>query len=338
MSVVQAVQPDITPLDRFGLTLSLAILLHAAAILGITFIEEDRSPARYNTMEIVLVQQSSKAPDDAKLLSQANLEGGGNVSEEINPSTPTPPPFPDITPEITAPPPVETQPPEPPAPAVTEIEAVEPEPIKQEIVETITVEEEKAPEPIVEKVEEPSKEQKIAEQAEQKTKKKEPAPKSEPIEKKEIVEKPPLPSATQLLTNSFKIASLSAQVRRKLEAKAERPKRKFISASTKEHNYAAYMEAWRSKVERVGNLNYPDEARRRKLSGSLVLDVALNPDGSINEITIRRSSGEKILDDAAVRIVELSAPFSPFPQNIKDETDILHIMRTWQFINNKGFR
>ena len=141
-----------------------------------------------------------------------------------------------------------------------------------------------------------------------------------------------------MLTNSFKIASLSAEIRRKIEAKAQRPKRKFISATTKEYKYAAYMEAWRSKVERVGNLNYPDQARQQKLSGSLVLDVALNADGSINEITVRRSSGESILDDAAVRIVELAGPYAPFPQHIKDETDILHIMRTWQFINNKGFR
>jgi protein TonB len=123
-----------------------------------------------------------------------------------------------------------------------------------------------------------------------------------------------------------------------MEAKAKRPRRKFISATTKEYKYAAYMEAWRSKVERVGNINYPEQARKQGLSGSLILDVALNPDGSINEITIRRSSGKKILDDAAIRIVELAAPYGAFPQHIKDETDILHIMRTWQFINNKGFR
>ena len=98
------------------------------------------------------------------------------------------------------------------------------------------------------------------------------------------------------------------------------------------------MEAWRSKVERVGNLNYPEEARKRKLSGSLVLDVALSPDGSINNITVRQSSGHKVLDDAAIRIVKLSAPFSPFPDAIQGETDILHIIRTWQFLKKGGFR
>ena len=337
MAATQAVQPIITPLDRFGLTLSLAILIHAAVILGITFIEEERSRARYNTMEIVMVQQSSPEPKEAEMLAQANLEGGGDIEEAVNPTTPIPAPFPDQQPEVTAPPPVEAQPPQPPETATAEMEVPEPEPVKQEIVETVTVEDERSPDPVIEKVEKPEEERKLTEQTAVKTEETKPVPKKTetPVVKK--VEKPPLPSATQLLTNSFKIASLSAEVRRKLEAKAKRPRRKFISATTREYNYAAYMEAWRSKVERVGNLNYPDEARRQKLSGSLVLDVALNADGSINEITIRRSSGEKILDDAAIRIVELAAPYSPFPQHIKDETDILHIMRTWQFINNKGF-
>ncbi len=97
------------------------------------------------------------------------------------------------------------------------------------------------------------------------------------------------------------------------------------------------MEAWRQKVERIGNLNYPDEARRRKLSGNLLLDVALNPDGSINEITLRRSSGERALDDAAVRIVKLAAPYAKFPDDIRKDVDILHIERTWQFLSGNRF-
>ena len=68
------------------------------------------------------------------------------------------------------------------------------------------------------------------------------------------------------------------------------------------------------------------------------LDVALNKDGTINEITLRKSSGEKLLDDAAIKIVELAAPFSPFPENIENQVDVLHILRTWQFINNRSFK
>jgi protein TonB len=85
----------------------------------------------------------------------------------------------------------------------------------------------------------------------------------------------------------------------------------------------------------VGNLNYPSEAKRRHLTGNLLLDVALNPDGSINGISIRRSSGQQILDDAAIRIVELSAPFAPFPPEIRADLDVLHITRTWKF-NESG--
>ncbi len=338
MAAAQPVDPIITPLDRFGLTLILAILIHALIILGITFIEEDRSHARYDTMEIVLVQQKSVEPKEADMLAQANLEGGGDIEEVSNPAAPMPAPFPDPKPEITTPPPVEAQPPQPPEPATTEAEEPEPSPVKKDIVEKIAVENAEDPDPFVEKVDTPSKEKQIAEVKELKTTETKSAKEIEQTRVKKTIKKPKTPSATELLTNSFKIASLSAEIRRKMEAKAKRPRRKFISATTKEYKYAAYMEAWRSKVERVGNLNYPDQARKQNLSGSLVLDVALNQDGSINEITIRRSSGEKILDDAAIRIVELAAPYGPFPQHIKDETDILHIMRTWQFINNKGFR
>ena len=146
------------------------------------------------------------------------------------------------------------------------------------------------------------------------------------------------PSAAELVTDSLRMAALSSAAEQQLETSANNPRRTFISANTHEYKYAAYMEAWRAKVERVGNLNYPEEARKNKISGQLVLDVALNPDGKINQITVRRSSGHKVLDDAAIRIVELAAPFAPFPDDIRKETDILHINRTWQFIDQSGFR
>ena len=338
MTAVQAVKPVITPFDRLGLTLSLAILIHALIILGISFIKEDRPRTRFDTMEIVLVQQKSPEPKEADMLAQASLEGGGEVEEMVNPAAPMPAPFPDPKPQITPPPPIEAEPPQPPEPATTEVEVPEPAPVKKEIVEKITVEDTTSDAPDIEKVEKPSKEKKVAETKDLKTTETKPTPEKEKTRVKKTIKKPKTPSATELLTNSFKIASLSAEIRRKMEAKAQRPRRKFISATTKEFKYAAYMESWRSKVERVGNLNYPEQARRQKLSGSLVLDVALNGDGTIHEITIRRSSGEKVLDDAAIRIVELASPYAPFPQHIKDETDILHIMRTWQFLNNKGFQ
>lgn len=327
-------KPLITPTDRFGLTFCLAVMAHGILVLGVTFAPEDIPPPRYETMEIILVQQQSDAPEDAKILAQVNLQGGGNVSEHMNPTTLLPAPFPQEKPEIAAPAPVESQPPAESAANAPEL-VTESEPEPAEVVEQLAVESTEADERLAEKVELKSEEAKSVEEIAEQQKP------EENVSDKKIPEKPempPTPSAMTLLTNSFKIASLSAEIRRKLQAKAERPRRKFISASTKEYKYAAYMEAWRLKVERVGNLNYPDAARKRKLSGSLILDVALNKDGSINQITVRRSSGHKILDDAAIRIVKLASPYSPFPTKIREETDILHITRTWQFLNSNKFR
>ncbi len=126
-------------------------------------------------------------------------------------------------------------------------------------------------------------------------------------------------------------ARLNAEIARSVQELQKRPRRKFLNARTQEYKYAAYLDAWRAKVERIGNLNYPEEARRRQLTGSLVLDVALNPDGTVNGVSVRRSSGHKLLDDAATRIVELAAPFSPLPPQLRAEVDILHITRTWKF-------
>jgi protein TonB len=156
-------------------------------------------------------------------------------------------------------------------------------------------------------------------------------------------EKPPekLPldlSASQLLTSrKLEIARLTAELERKTRAYAKMPKRKAISANTKEYKYAAYLDAWRRKVERIGNLNYPDQAKRNSLYGNLVLHVAVLADGSVERIRVLHSSGHKTLDDAAVRIVRMSAPFSPFPEEIRKETDILDITRTWQFLSGDQF-
>lgn len=126
-------------------------------------------------------------------------------------------------------------------------------------------------------------------------------------------------------------ARLNAEISRVWQEYQKRPKRKFLNARTQEYKYAAYMDAWRAKVERIGNLNYPEEAKRKGLRGNVMLDVAVNEDGSVGDVSILRSSGYKLIDDAAVRIVHLAAPFSPFPPDIRAETEIMHITRTWKF-------
>ena len=111
-------------------------------------------------------------------------------------------------------------------------------------------------------------------------------------------------------------------------------RQKYISSRTREHKYASYMESWRAKVELVGNTNYPEIAREQKLSGNLVVNVSIKADGSILHLDVIRSSGQKVLDDAAIRIVKMAAPFAPFPDEILAEADIIHITRTWQFMHN----
>jgi len=139
------------------------------------------------------------------------------------------------------------------------------------------------------------------------------------------------PNASSLIARSLQIASASAEVEYRRLANQNKLKKKFITASTREFKYAAYQDAWRQKVERVGRINYPEEARKRNLSGDLTLTVVLRPNGTVKELTIDRSSGNRLLDDAARRIVRLASPYAPFPENIRAETDLLYITRTWIF-------
>lgn len=144
----------------------------------------------------------------------------------------------------------------------------------------------------------------------------------------------PKPNISQLLASTQQeINRLTADLDRRTLQASRRERTKYISASTQEINYASYLDAWRKKVERIGNLNYPDEAKTKKLYGNLLLDVVIRASGELESVRIQRSSGHKILDDAAVRIVKLAAPFAAFPPSIKKDVDFLHITRTWQFIN-----
>ena len=137
------------------------------------------------------------------------------------------------------------------------------------------------------------------------------------------------PTAAELKRQQA-IAQLAAELRQQTEALAKRPKKKFISANTKEYVYASYMRGWSDRVQRIGNLNYPDEARQRKLYGDLLLTVGLGRNGDIKNITIIKSSGQPLLDAAAERIVRLAAPFPPLPKDAS--VDELYITRTWQFL------
>jgi protein TonB len=151
-------------------------------------------------------------------------------------------------------------------------------------------------------------------------------------------EDPRLTPAEQrrLLDLSQEIASLDANLDTEDNPDARSPRiRRLTSVSARRTSDAYYLESWRRKVEAVGNLNYPEEARRERLYGSLRMLVAIKPDGELKEVRILDSSGHKVLDDAALRIVRLAAPFAPFPEEMRQSTDVLEIIRTWEFRRNR---
>lgn len=137
-----------------------------------------------------------------------------------------------------------------------------------------------------------------------------------------------------LVQRSLEIARLEAQISRDFSAYQKMPHRKFIGARTQEYRYAQYIEDWRIKVERIGNLNYPAQARQQKIFGQLQLTVSIRANGSVESVEVTKSSGQRILDAAAVRIVKLAAPYAPFPEDIRKDTDVLSIVRTWTFTAN----
>lgn len=137
-------------------------------------------------------------------------------------------------------------------------------------------------------------------------------------------------SGRDLADLSLAAMQLQAQIDRRVQEYQKRPRKRFIGARATEYRFAQYEEDWRVKVERLGTLNYPSEARG-KLYGNLRLTVTIRPDGSVESVELDRSSGLKVLDAAAFRIVRMAAPFAEFPADIRKDTDLLVITRTWFF-------
>jgi periplasmic protein TonB len=140
-----------------------------------------------------------------------------------------------------------------------------------------------------------------------------------------------LPDRATIAAAMQEMDRLQAQIDKQQDEYQKRPKRKFIGARTKEYRFALYVESWRQKVERIGNMNYPEAAKAQKLHGQLRMTVSIKADGSIEDVVIDKSSGSKILDEAAKSIVKLGEKYAVFPPDIKKDTDILSITRTWSF-------
>lgn len=140
----------------------------------------------------------------------------------------------------------------------------------------------------------------------------------------------PAPTGVDLAARAMAMARMEAEIARSVDDYNKRPRKKFVGARTQEYRFAQYIEDWRQKVERIGNLNYPNAARGR-LYGNLTLTVEIRADGELEQIILSRSSGEPLLDDAAIRIVRMAAPYAAFPPDIRRDFEILSITRTWTF-------
>jgi len=138
-------------------------------------------------------------------------------------------------------------------------------------------------------------------------------------------------NSSDMIAQAIEIDKKETLIAKNWDDYQKKPKRKFIGARAKEYKYALYVDTWRQKVERVGNLNYPEAAKNLKLYGQLQLTVSIKSDGTLESVELTRSSGHKVLDDAAKQIVELAAPYARFPDDIRNEVDILSITRTWTF-------
>jgi protein TonB len=140
-------------------------------------------------------------------------------------------------------------------------------------------------------------------------------------------------AATNDLTTSTKaIARLEAQIDKQTRDYNAKPRRGYIGPTTRGASYAIYYAQWKDRVERIGTMNYPEEARGR-IYGELTLRVTLNPDGTIynDEVEVTRSSGSRVLDRAARRIVLLGAPYAHFSDDLRRDYDIFEIFSTFRF-------
>ena len=147
----------------------------------------------------------------------------------------------------------------------------------------------------------------------------------------------PARSGLDLASSAMSIARLEGQIARQMEEYNQRPRKKFIGARVEEYRFAQYVEDWRQKIERIGNLNYPDAAKGR-LYGSLTLSVVIKANGDLKQVEVIRSSGQVLLDDAARRIVRMAAPYAAFPEAIRRDIDEIDITRTWTFTNADRLR
>ncbi len=298
-------------ISAFSVAVIVSLIVHAV-ILSIHFEPELKKLAnKLPSLDVVLVNAKTKnAPEKAELLAQANLDRGGNTDADRQMKTMLPAPKQKTT-EVKLRPSAEAS----SAAKAAKIQAQEVR--EQKRVDAL----EKQAQELLTQI---NAVKKVDSNPTQDAASAEPEKGDQKALAKTL-------NRADLIAASIEIDRLEAQIAKQQDEYQKRPKRRFIGARTKEASDAMYLEAWRQKVERIGNLNYPEVARDQKIYGQLRMTVSIKADGSIESIVIDKSSGSKILDEAAKNIVNLAAPYAKFSEEMQKNTDILGITRTWTF-------
>ena len=297
-----------------GVMLLISFLLHASLLAGLKFepplpkFFHDKMPA----LDIVLVNAKTKSqPTKADLLAQANLNRGGNTDENRHMKSALPPPK-DQQLDTSIKPATEAK----QAAQKVSDAATQAELTQQRVAELEKQAQQLMTQINAKNIVETNPTQKAA---------------ATQTQKGQLDNTSKKLDTADLMASSLDIARFEAQISKEQDDYQKRPKRTFIGARTQEYRFATYVEAWRQKVEKIGNLNYPEAAKSQKIYGQLRMTVNIKSDGSIESISIDQSSGSTVLDDAAKHIVTMAAPYAVFPDDIRKDTDILGITRTWTF-------
>jgi periplasmic protein TonB len=301
----------LTTFSALGVAIVISLIVHAV-ILTIHFEPEIKKLVnKLPALDVVLVNaKTKKAPEKAELLAQANLDRGGNTDADRQMKTALPAPNQKTT-EVKL---------KPSADAHSAAKAAKLKAQEEHEQKRVEILEKQAQELLTQL----NAAKKVESNPTQDAASADPEQGDQKAVAKSL-------NRADLIAASVEIDRLEAQIAKQQDEYQKRPKRRFIGARTKEASDAMYLEAWRQKVERIGNMNYPEAARNQKIYGQLRMTVSIRSDGSIEKIDIDKSSGSKILDEAAKNIVNLAAPYAKFTEEMKRSTDILGITRTWTF-------
>ena len=289
---------QLSALERFQAALFISVILHGTFLFGTYFKVPDPRQFKGNqsALDVVLVNsKSSERPIDPKVRAQANLDGGGNTDEKRRAKNPLPSQNDETT-------------------QLEETTAQASRAARQTASQAKVITAPNDPQRV---------EQQATAQASEAGN-----PSSADGDASLV---PSNSLANRVLQRVRQMSRLEAEISKDWSAYQQRPKRKFVGARAAEYRFAGYVEEWRMRIEKIGNENYPEAARKNNLYGSLLITVAIRANGGLENIEILRSSGNKILDAAAIHIVELAAPFAGFPLELREDTDVLHITRTWSF-------